>query len=156
MNFNQECATGDWMSRMISSENPQRRDDQLSRLFRALRERLKHPESSVETSLAIRNLQIVAFYPDTLGHFRHLTHTLEHLELLITEKSNHFDGSDTFLYPETRHKFMMHLETIWLRPLSPYLRSLSLSFHFYRGALPSLFDGSDLIFPQLQSLTLKK
>ncbi|KXX74448.1 hypothetical protein MMYC01_208611 [Madurella mycetomatis] len=122
---------------------------------RATREAGKHgnPVTSI-TSLTIQNLQNIPI-PDFVSSdsFRSVAKGITKLRLLVAEEYNEA-GPDYDLDCVERRTFEPWLQNSFLPLFANQLTSLHLAFNEHWGVAPGYFDGKNLFFPNLKTLTL--
>ncbi|RTE77770.1 hypothetical protein BHE90_007752 [Fusarium euwallaceae] len=137
------------------TEEAESRINTLKAVFGALSKRAADPKNSVIRSLAIENLQNLPIPDFTRSNaFRNVMKDVNELQLSIaTEYNEH--GPDRDVYKDERQTFEPFLQTEILAPIAQNLTALSLKFDQEWGTAPGQFDGRNLLFPKLESLTLE-
>ncbi|UPK99889.1 hypothetical protein LCI18_010824 [Fusarium solani-melongenae] len=131
-------------------EEAESRINTLKAVFGALDKRAANPRNSAVRSLTIQNLQNLPIPDVTKSNtFRNVMKDINELHLSIaTEYNEH--GPDRDVYKDERQTF-----TDLLAPIAENLTALTLRFDQEWGTVPGQFDGHNLLFPKLESLTLE-
>lgn len=154
--FTPECL-GDgetnWFGNVV--EDPSRRKEMLSLIFRAIQDRAADEENRTIRKLTITNLQNCPI-PDftTSDVFANVMGQLEELHISLTQEFNEHGPDHDYTKVELQ-TFPAHLCSDWLKPISGNLKALSI---YHRtdnwGPFPGYFDPSGISFPKLQTLAL--
>ncbi|RSL54014.1 hypothetical protein CEP54_010106 [Fusarium duplospermum] len=137
------------------TEEVESRINTLKAVFGALNKRASNPNNSAVRSLNIENLQNLPI-PDFIKStaFKTVMKDVNELHLSIaTEYNEH--GPDGDVYKDERQTFEPFLQTEILAPIAQNLTALTLKFDQEWGTAPGQFDGRNLLFPKLESLTLE-
>ncbi|KAI8712094.1 hypothetical protein NCS52_01474800 [Fusarium sp. LHS14.1] len=137
------------------AEEAESRINTLKAVFGALERRAASPENSAVRSLVIKNLQNLQIPNFTKSNaFRNVMKDVKELHLSIaTEYNEH--GPDRDVYKDERQTFEPFLQKELLAPIADNLTALTLKFDQEWGTAPGQFDGHNLLFPKLESLTLE-
>ncbi|KAH7252909.1 hypothetical protein B0J15DRAFT_559742 [Fusarium solani] len=136
-------------------EEAESRINTLKAVFGALNKRAANPKNSAVRSLTIENLQnlLIPNFTKSIA-FRNVMKDVKELHLSIaTEYNEH--GPDRDVYKDKRQTFEPFLQTELLASIAQNLTALTLKFDQEWGTVPGQFDGRNLLFPKLESLTLE-
>ncbi|KAM0418974.1 hypothetical protein ACHAPT_012132 [Fusarium lateritium] len=156
LRFSDQCRGVNGKSSFLEEvEVVESRINTLKAVFTALEKRAANPDNSAVRSLTIENLQnlpIPAFTDSNL--FKNVMKDVEELHLSVVTEYNEHDP-DQDVYKAERQTFEPFLQRELLAPIAQNLTALSLKFDQEWGTAPGQFDGRDLSFPKLDSLTLE-
>ncbi|KAJ4323539.1 hypothetical protein N0V84_004280 [Fusarium piperis] len=156
LRFNDRCqAVTDTSLFSGDVEEVESRINTLKAVFGALEKRTANPNNSAVRSLTIENLQNLPI-PGIIesNAFKNVMKHVTELHLSVaTEYNEH--GPDRDLYKPERQTFEPFLQVELLTPVAQNLTALTLKFDQEWGTAPGQFDGRNLLFPRLESLTLE-
>ncbi|RSL67591.1 hypothetical protein CEP53_002947 [Fusarium sp. AF-6] len=156
LRFSDQChGVADPSLFLDDTEEAESRINTLKAVFGALDRRAADPSNSVVRSLTIENLQNLPIPDFTKSNvFKNVMKDVNELHLSIaTEYNEH--GPDRDVYKKERQTFEPFLQTEILAPIAQNLTTLTLKFDQEWGTAPGKFDGRNLLFPKLESLTLE-
>jgi hypothetical protein len=153
--FTPECLGRDRDFWQDVAEDIDQREEVLTHIFKAIKDRARNKKNRTIRKLTIINLQNCPTPEFTSSNlFRDVMGHLEELHISMTQEYNEHGPDHDFTRIELQ-TFPAYFCSEWLKPVSANLKALSIySESSNWGPFPGYFDPSDIPFPKLETLAL--